>query len=120
VTYIACGFEALLHIPEGHSSARKLSSQNSLLGASPTTEFAETTDNWNAGDTLILHSLYLPADATPEQKEQLERSLNTGVSENLLLSAQRQAEAILKTTSSSPALSLVPYPKALITIQRII
>jgi len=118
VTYISCGFGDLLHVPQGHSSARKLSSQNDLLGVSATTEFSETCDNWNAGDLLILHSLHLNKDAPSPQVDQLGDALNSAVSENLLLSAQRQAEAIFKMTSA--ALASVPYPKAMITIQRII
>ncbi|MBS0605031.1 MAG: protein kinase [Verrucomicrobia bacterium] len=119
-TYVSCGFEDLLHIPQGQTKPRRLSSQNDLLGVSATTEFSETSDNWNAGDLLIFHSLALAQDASPDQREQLDLALNEGVTENLLLSSQRQAEAVLKRTASSPAYSLIPYPKALISIQRII
>lgn len=118
VTWISCGFDDLLHIPQGHTAARRLSSQNNLPGASATTRFSETSDNWNAGDILIFHSFRMQDNVSQEQKEQFEQSLNTAISENLLLSAQRQAEAIFKAVSPDPAIAA--SPKALITIQRII
>lgn len=113
-TYIACGLGDLLHIPEGQAGVRKLSSQNELLGTSTAAEFSSTTDNWNPGDTLIFHTLNGP------DKEELDAALMDAISENLLLSAQRQAEAILKKVSFSPASSRISYPKALFSIQRII
>ncbi len=120
LTYISCGFDALLHIPQGQTKSRKLFSENDLLGSGVTSEFAETTDNWNAGDTLILHSLAIPQEQLPHEKEQFDESMNDAIAENLLLSAQRQSESILKKVSSSPAFSSIPYPKVLISIQRII
>jgi eukaryotic-like serine/threonine-protein kinase len=120
VTYISCGFDSLLHIPQGQAKSRKLSSENPLLGASMTAEFSETTDNWNAGDILFLHSLALAQESTPQEKDQLDQSMSGAIAENLLLSAQRQTEAILKKVSSVPVFPLIPYPKILISIQRII
>jgi eukaryotic-like serine/threonine-protein kinase len=119
-TYVSCGFDALLHIPQGQTKPRKLSSGNDLLGVSVTAEFSETSDNWTAGDILILHSLAFAQEAKPQERDQLDQSMSDAIVENLLLSAQRQSEAILKKVSSIPAFSLIPYPKALISIQRII
>lgn len=119
VTYISCGFGDLLHIPQGQSTLRKLSSQNDLLGVSSTTGFSETTDNWNPGDLLFLHSLTLETTNSSDN-QQLDTALNDAISENLLLSAQRQADAILKKVTSTPVSALMPYPKCLISIQRII
>ncbi len=120
VSYVSCGFNALLHVPQGQNNVRKLTSENDLLGASATAEFSETTDNWNAGDLLILHSLILPSEAKDQEYEQFEKTMGEAISENLLLSAQRQSEAILKKASLSSFLISMPYPKALISIQRII
>jgi serine/threonine protein kinase len=119
-TYVSCGFDALLHISQGQTTPRKLTSQNDLLGTSLTTEFSETTDNWNPGDLLFLHSLALNSESSPEEKLQLDVALNEAISENILLSAQRQSEAILKKVSLSPMFPLISYPKALFSIQRII
>jgi hypothetical protein len=109
-----------LHISQGQTTPRKLTSQNDLLGTSLTTEFSETTDNWNPGDLLFLHSLALNSESSPEEKLQLDVALNEAISENILLSAQRQSEAILKKVSLSPMFPLISYPKALFSIQRII
>lgn len=119
-TYVSCGFDALLHIPQGQTAPRKLSSQNDLLGTSLTTEFSETTDNWNPGDILFLHSLALEPESKPEEQAQLDMALNEAVAENILLSAQRQSEAVLKKASSAPIFSMVRFPRALFSIQRII
>jgi eukaryotic-like serine/threonine-protein kinase len=120
VTYISCGFNSLLHIPQGQTKPRKLSSENDLLGTSVTAEFAETTDNWNAGDLLILHSLALPPEIKLQEREQFDQVMSEAIAENLLLSAQRQSETIFKKVSSTPIFSFISYPKALISIQRII
>ncbi len=115
-TYVSCGMNALLHIPQGHNTPRQLIAANDLLGVSSTTEFSATTDNWNTGDILILHSLTLPEESSFEERTAFDQILSDAVSENLLLSAQRQSEAILKKAS----IALTRYPKALISIQRII
>jgi eukaryotic-like serine/threonine-protein kinase len=118
--YVSCGFDSLLHIPQGQTDLRKLASENDLLGASATTEFAGTEDNWNAGDLLLMHSLALPPEAKPQERGPWDAALAEAVEENILLSAQSQSEAIFKKLSLSPTFSLVPYPKALISIQRIV
>jgi serine phosphatase RsbU (regulator of sigma subunit) len=120
VTYISCGFDALLHLSQEQSKPRKLSSENDLLGTSATAEFAETTDNWNAGDILILHSLALPQESKPQEKEQFDQAMSEAIAENFLFSAQRQSESILKRVSSAPVFSSISYSRALVSIQRII
>ena len=116
VTYVSCGMNALLHVPQGHNTPRLLTATNDLLGVSSTTEFSATTDNWNTGDILVLHSLTLPEESSPEEKASFDQVLSDAVSENLLLSAQRQSEAILRKVS----VTSTRYPKSLISIQRII
>jgi eukaryotic-like serine/threonine-protein kinase len=118
VAYLSCGFNALLHLPQGMSKARKLTTSNPLLGANATAKFAETKDNWNEGDLLVLHSLAArTSEATAEPP--YESLLMAAFEENILLSAQRQAEAILKRISSAPSFHQLLFPKALITVQRI-
>ncbi len=117
VIYLSCGFDALLHLPQGTSKARKLTAPNPLLGADPTAKFSETKDNWNEGDLLVLHSLANKKAA--EEEASYESVLVAALEDNALLSAQRQAEAILKRTSSAPAFQQLLFPKALITVQRI-
>ncbi len=120
VTYISCGFDDLLHIPEEHQEPRRLSSQNDLLGVSSATAFSATSDNWNAGDILILHSLTLTKESPPDQKKQLSIAFDEAIIENLLLSAPSQADAILKKISLHSAYGSVTYPKVLFSIQRIV
>ncbi len=112
---LLCGMPPLLHLPQGSSSLRSLSNNNRHLGASRRAEFSQTTDNWELGDLLVLHSLSLP-----QEQESLSRSLEESILTHQLLSAPRQAEAILKGISSSPAYALVTSPKALLCIQRIL
>ncbi len=118
VIYLSCGFDALLHLPQGISKARKLTASNPLLGVDSTLKFSETKDNWNEGDLLVLHSLAAKKTAK-EEEAPYERVLIAAFEDNLLLSAQRQAEAILKKTSSVPAFQELLFPKAMITVQRI-
>jgi serine phosphatase RsbU (regulator of sigma subunit) len=115
-TYISCGFGPLLHIPQGRMEPRMLASPNDLLGLSAAAEFSQTSDNWNPGDVLIFHTLAAGSDAQAE----IDGALNRGIADNLLLSAQSQAEAILKEGLAAPASAQVPYPRALFAIQRII
>jgi serine phosphatase RsbU (regulator of sigma subunit) len=113
--FISCGLGGLLHLSQGALKPRILSSQNPALGTDAQGEFAVTTDNWNQGDTLFLHSLETGGPSDTE----LETRLLEAISETLLLSPQRQAEAILKRVSLTPAFSLQRHPKALLSIQRI-
>lgn len=118
VTYLSCGLDALLHLPQEASKTRKLATSNPMLGADPTTKFVETQDNWNQGDVLILHSLAARMSRETEEAP-YETTLIAALEENILLSAQRQAEAILKKTSSAPSFHQLLFPKALISVQRI-
>ena len=118
VTYLSCGLDPLLHLSRGASVPRKLISQNPLLGVDSTAKFAEAQDNWNEGDLLVMHSLA----AKPAEEggaPAYEATLIASLEENSLLSAQRQAEAILKRISSSPSFPQLLFPKALMSIQRI-
>lgn len=107
--FISCGLGGLIHISQGSTQPKKLSNDNPYLGKDAGKEFFETRNNWAIGDTLAFHSL----DAS------LEDTLIESLSENILLSAQGQAEAILKKTSSHPLFPQHKTPKVLITIQRI-
>lgn len=109
LSFLACGLGGLIHVPSGSHTPRKLTSQNPLIGLDPNADFFATNDNWEIGDAITLHSL----DST------LESSLLEALSENILLSAQGQAEAILKKTAAHPAFPLLKTPKVLITLQRI-
>ena len=118
LTFISCGLGSLFHVPQGGTLPRKLQSENLALGVELNADFFETTDNWNVGDTLILHTIETTEVATHEQSE-LETQLFDAIVENLSLSARRQSEAIFKRLSIVPAFALQKHSKALICIQRI-
>jgi serine/threonine protein kinase len=109
LSFISCGLGGLIHVPTGRQHPRKMSNNNPLLGESLHTDFFVTTDNWEIGDTLIFHSL----DAS------LENLLFEAITENLLLSAQGQAEALLKKATSHPTFSQQKNPKVLLSLQRV-
>jgi len=119
MTFISCGLDDLMHIPQGSTKARKLSSQNMLLGVDALTEFSEISDNWNEGDTIVFSSLDISMAGKMRPSFPLEEPLMEAIEEHILLSPQRQAESILKRVSAAPDFSLQRSPKAVITIQRI-
>lgn len=109
LSFLGCGLGGLIHVPSATHTPRKLSSQNSVIGHDLNAEFFTVTNNWEIGDILTIHSL----------DPILESPLIEALSENLFLSAQGQAEAILKKTASHPSFPLQKNPKVLITLQRI-
>ncbi len=113
LSFISCGMGSLFHLSPGNRTPRKLTASNPVLGSPFTDEVSITSDNWNIGDTLILHTLN-PQFGSFQEEPPL---LSTAISENAHLSAAPQAEAILKQMALSP----IPhkYPRALITLQRI-
>jgi serine/threonine protein kinase len=112
LSYLACGMGNLFHIAQESQEPRILSSQNPCLGKNAYAAFAETTDNWNPGDTLLFHSL-------EAGKAPLESQLLLSLSDNVDLSAQSQAEAILKKAVAAPDFSGQRCPLTLFSIQRI-
>jgi len=120
LSYISCGFNALMHIPQGSNNPRKLQSINPLVGAEIHAGFSEINDNWNPGDILIMDTLVLPSESVSEQKSAFEGQIHEAVTENILLSAQRQAELILKKAALSLLFPTIRYPKAVISVQRIV
>ncbi|MES2273208.1 MAG: protein kinase [Chlamydiota bacterium] len=88
LSFVSCHYSALWHIPDGSKKVRTLITPNSPLGANPNATLLETANNWNSGDTVILHSL----GAAPPKRED---SLNPWISEYLLLPAKHQADKVL-------------------------
>ncbi len=108
LSFVSCNYTSLYHILEGSQTIRILSTPNNALGLDPETPLLETTDNWNSGDTLILHSIGLK----PEQEDQ------KWAQEFLILSGQNQAEKILQSLTSQQKI-LPKRASAVLTIQRI-
>lgn len=120
ITYLSCGLPDLIHMPQGQMRMRRICSTNLLLGSNFTDALSATSNNWNPGDTLILHTLAMGTGEYSQEQEVLELKLEAAIKEQSLLSANRQAEAILKGLSFSGACELVVFPKVLVSIQRII
>lgn len=113
---ISCGHDSLIHISQDSSTPRTIASKNPLLGINPQAEFSETIDNWDIDDTLILHTF----DVSHQNTEliQFEKMFLEAIKEHLLFSAQRQAEAVLRSALHYPTAANA-VSKALICIQRL-
>jgi len=98
---------------------RFLTNQNPPLGENPHHGFYETTENWSEGDLLIAHS-FDSEISTEQHGRELEEALKSIVNEQLQLSAQSQAEAILTSLAKTFPALVETSPKTLLSIQRII
>lgn len=116
LTCISCGYDSLIHISQDSSLPRTITAKNPLLGINPQAEFSETIDNWDVDDTLVLHTF----DVSHQNTEliQFEKMFLGTIKEHLLFSAQRQAEAVLRSALHYPTASNAAS-KALICIQRL-
>ena len=118
-SFISCGCGSLLHLPTGTKTPRFLSNQNPPLGENLHHGFYETTENWTEGDLLIAHS-FDSALSREKHGTDFEEALKSIVSENLPLSAQSQAEAILNEVAKTFPTLVESSPKTLLSIQRIV
>ena len=116
LTFFNTGLSELIHVPSG-GEARILRSINPLLASETFSEFSETTDNWNKEDLLIFHSLIPEQAAFPEKVTQMELELKQIIQNEILLSVQPQAEAILKSCSTHSLFSF-RQTQVVLSIQR--
>ncbi len=114
LAYVSCGMGRLVHLSQGSTLPRFVAVQNLPLGLEMPGDFSETLDNWKIGDTLILHSLEAALPPGSPIKE-LETQFSLAISENALLSSERQADAILKRLTSTTHRT----PKALVSLRRL-
>jgi len=117
-SYISCGFAPLLHLPNATGKPRFLNNNNPLLGLDPNHGFYETTDNWAESDLLLFHSFNTKI-ASKEEVPNLDTTIQTILSTHLQLSAQNQADNLLKDLSTEGKILLDKYPKSVMTIQRL-
>jgi hypothetical protein len=106
LSFVSSNFKSLWHIAEGSKKVKVLSTPNPPLGTAAEVVLLETTDNWNAGDTLILQS-----------SNKNEEAWNDLINEDAFLSAQAQADKQLKKICGKEALQ--PRTAAVISIHRI-
>ena len=102
----------LVHVAADSSQIRLLANDNPLLGADRRHQFYEVTENWGEGDLLVLHSF------NPEKTDQ-PFPLQTIIPPHLQLSAQSQAEAILRDLTQVPTALSHNDHSIVFTIQRI-
>ncbi len=116
LTFFNAGLSQLIHCSPG-SNPRVLHSMNPPLSSEDPADLSETTDNWSVGDILIYHSLIPEELQLVEQASLMEGRLSSIVEQEALLSAQPQAEAIIRSCSLDSLFSL-KQTHALLSIQR--
>lgn len=107
MSFISCKYTEARHIAEGSHAMRTLTTPNDALGFDLGMTFLETSDNWNAGDRILLHSLGIEP---PKKDEWLQ--------ENLILPVQSLAEKMLQNWTGAQKV-LPKQASAIITIHRI-
>lgn len=105
LNFISCKHSNLWHLPNESKKVRTLATPNPALGVEPSAVLLETTDNWNAGDLLIMHSMGVEGEPS-------------WMGEEALLSMQPQAESILQKMSFERK-GLPKRASAVLCIQRI-
>ena len=106
LNFLSCGLGNLLHFSPGGQLPRILTNNHPPLGAKKWEDLELTIDNWNIGDIVVFHS------CDTSQDEVVQQSLK----DNILLSAQSQADTLLKKITAQ---STEKKTKALFTIHRI-
>lgn len=119
LAFVSCGLGRLIHLEQASIKPRLLTSENLPLGSRRSREFVETVDNWNMGDTLILHSFETAFSKEEALQKELEIALLNAISDSTLFSAERQAEAILKKMANLPIFAQQRLPKIILTLRRI-
>ncbi len=104
--FLSCGMGSALHLSSGSPKARKLHNHNPPLGSDNRNEWEITSDGWNVGDILIIHTFAPSSDAFIQ--ETLE-SIS-------LQSPQSQADALIKKTIASIT---DKKPQVLVSLHRI-
>jgi serine/threonine protein kinase len=112
LTFFNAGLGHLIHIPEGETP-RILHNHHALLEEETLSNFSETTDNWKRGDILLYHSLVLE-DHPVQEKEWTEL-----IEQHALLSAQPQAETLLKHKKTYALFPCLKESQVIFSIQRI-
>jgi eukaryotic-like serine/threonine-protein kinase len=109
LNFLSCGLGNLLHFSPGSQAPRILTNTHPPLGSDPRGDFERTIDNWNIGDVIVFHSC----------RPSLDAMIQEALKENVLLSPQSQADAILKKIAHQPGFSTEKKTKVLFTIHRV-
>lgn len=104
LTAISCGFEPIWHLEQGSSMPRLIESRNTPLGKERNVSYLSVSDNWQDGDTILLHTF--PKDIT---------DISRYFSDHRDLSCKPAADAIMRDIQNTGA----PTQHAVLTIQRL-
>ena len=88
LTSITCGDHHIYFAGNVQNKISNISSQNPLLGESPTASFEENTNNWQPQDQVIITSLY-------QEKQGLEKEIESLKTYSAPLQAEKLLEKLL-------------------------
>jgi serine/threonine protein kinase len=111
------GLSQVIYTPAGEQS-RILYNSHPLL-TQISTEFTETSTNWNIGDVIIYHDFILEEKDSIERKEAIETHLTNLLQKQMFHSAQSQADILVKELSQTSFFPKDAQTKVLFSIQRI-
>jgi eukaryotic-like serine/threonine-protein kinase len=101
-SYLSCGFDSLWHLSTESDRPHIIRTDNPILGSVLDFEPFETFDNWETGDTLILHSFNSRSSLGPKIAN-IDEKIAPILQEQLGVNPQLQAEAIMDTLLNSYA-----------------
>ncbi|MCY3975472.1 MAG: protein kinase [Simkaniaceae bacterium] len=93
-SFISCRFPPLIRLPFGSPEPHLLSNQNPPLGIASQHGFYETTETWEEGDILVLHS-FPDSVGDFDYGKALEEVIRSSLSSFVDLAAQTQAEGLV-------------------------
>jgi hypothetical protein len=76
-SFISSGFDSLWHICNRGGAPRTIKNTSPLFGEKPNMEFYASTDSWNPGDVIILHSFNSPELSSTQKQEVNTLTLDT-------------------------------------------
>jgi serine/threonine protein kinase len=119
LSYISCGYTPLWFLPSGADTPRRLTADNPPLGSDPTASIIEVDNNFNIGDTAILHTFQAGSAKSVAEINWDEEQFVDALKENLFLSVPKQIEAIFRRVSQNEARALTVRPVTVIGIERL-
>ncbi len=117
IQFYNAGLSQIIYTPAGDPS-QILYNSHPLLAKSPK-DFTETSQSWNVGDVIIYHSLISEEKDSEERKKGIETHLQHILKEQMFLSAQAQADILVKEISQTSFFPQNGQTKVLFSIQRV-
>lgn len=118
LSFIACGYSPLWHLPAGSEVPRRIMGDNLALGIDPTLEVMEVSANWSIGDTLVMHTFQAQRSADKNELKQEEGYFLDALKDNRLLPPQKQVDAMFRRIVTKESQALFDRPVTLISLKR--